>query len=108
VKKKISKKRLRKVVKAFKPNLKRMKNGDSLTFNYSKRFSIEISKGEKGYFILPIGFSDGLLISSLSGVETALSLLIQCYAEGIQSVKPVKTNPAEIQEDIRKRTIYIA
>jgi len=85
-----------------------MKNGDSLTFNYSKRFAIEVSKTKDGYFLLPAGFKNGLLITSLRGIETALNLLIQCYVEGLQSVKLGKPqNPVDVQEDLRKKTCYI-
>jgi len=108
VAKKISRKKVRKETKDFVPRLKRMKNGDSLTFNYSKRFAIEVSKTEKGYFLLPAGFKNGLLITSLSGIETALDLLIQCYVEGLRSVKLSKPQePANVQEDLRKKTCYI-
>jgi len=107
-KKKISRKKMRKEVKDFAPRLKHMKNGDSLTFNYSKRFAIEVSKTKQGYFLLPTGFKNGLLITSLRGIETALNLLIQCYVEGLRSVKLGKPQePANVQEDLRKKTCYI-
>jgi hypothetical protein len=109
-KNKVSQKKLIREVEAFWPRLKQLKNGDSLTFNYSKSFSIAVSKTNVGgYFLLPAGFKDGLLVTSLKETETALNLLLQCYVEGSRSAKPgYPQKPADAPENLRNRTCYIA
>jgi hypothetical protein len=108
VKQKVSKKKVQRAEKSFKPSLNKMRVGDNLVVQYSDQFSIHVAKTKEGYCVSPSGTSNGLLFPTVSDVETALEVLMTCFAEGARAVADQKNPTLENNENLKQKISYIS